>query len=114
MIKKYQVEVAALAQQKILQIAQYIINEYQAPETAYGLVEKLEHELNKLTELPERVVLVDLEPWRSKGIRKYIIGNYIAYIKIFEEEASVRVIAVVPEKMDQREQLRQALSFDTK
>lgn len=113
MIKKYQVEMTTLAQQQILQIAQYIINEYQAPEIAYGIVEKLEHELNKLTQLPERVVLTDLEPWCSKGIRKYIMGNYIAYFKIFEEEASIRVIAVVPEKMDQSEQLTQAILYNT-
>ena len=107
MNRKYIVELTALAQQQILQLAQYIIDKYQEPETADRVVDTLETEITKLDTMPERVVLVEPEPWHSKGVHKYIIGNYIAYFIIVEPEHIVRVTAVVLDRRNQKRQLKQ-------
>ena len=43
---------------------------------------------------------------RSRGLHKYVIGNYIVYFIIVEHDKIVRVMAVVPYKMDQEKQLK--------
>ena len=48
MNKDYSIEVTPLAENQILQIAQYIIEEFQAPETALRVVDRIEQELSKL------------------------------------------------------------------
>ena len=105
MKKGYSVELTTLAEDQILQIAQYIIEEFQAPETAKRVVDKIESELSKLSEMPERIVLVASEPWRSRGVHKYVMGSYIAYFIINESERTVRITAVVLDRMNQKKQL---------
>ena len=106
MSEKYQVEVTPQAEEQIFQIAWYIIEEFQAPETAAKVLDRLEKELNRLEYLPERILLLDEEPWHSRGIHKYVIGNYIAYFVISEPDRIVRVTSVVMEKMNQKKQLK--------
>ena len=47
---------------------------------------------------------------RSRGVVevyiKYVIGNYTVYFIIVEHDKIVRVMAVVPYKMDQEKQLK--------
>ena len=101
----YSVELTPFAENQIIQIAQYIIEEFQAPETALRVVNKIESELSKLAKMPERIVLVASEPWRSRGVHKYVMGSYIAYFMIDESELTVRVTAVVLDRMNQKKQL---------
>ena len=103
--KKYRVELTTLAQQQIIQIASYITNELQAPYAATRLVNKLEAEIAKLDTMPERIILIDEEPWRSKGVHKYIIDEHIVYFIVLEPDYRVRVIAVVMGRMNQKKQL---------
>lgn len=105
MNKDYSIEETPLAENQILQIGQYIIEEFQAPETALRVVDRIEQELSKLKEMPERIVLVASEPWRSRGVHKYIMGSYIAYFIIDDENLIVRITAVVLDRMNQKKQL---------
>ncbi len=105
MKKEYSVELTPLAENQIIQIAQYIIEEFQALETALRVVGKIECELSKLKDMPDRIVLVASEPWRSRGVHKYVIGNYIAYFIIDEADLTVRITAVVLDRMNQKKQL---------
>ena len=78
MSKKYEVEMTPFAGKQLLRMGEYIRNELQAPDAAKRTINYLEAELSKLETMPERVVLIDVEPWRSRGVHKYVIGNYIA------------------------------------
>ena len=104
MSKKYKVELTTLAQEQLLQIAEYIRDELLAPDAAKRTLDRLETEISKLDTMPERIVLVDSEPWNSRGIHKYVIGNYIAYFVIVPD-ATVRVTAVCLGRRDQKKQL---------
>ena len=103
--KEYRVELTTLAREQILQIAHYIKDDLQAPETAEKFVDFLQTEIAKLDTMPERVVLVDEEPWHSRGVHKYIMGHYIAYFIVIEPAGIVRVIAVVLDRRDQHMRL---------
>lgn len=103
--KGYRVELTTLAREQILQIAHYIKDDLQAPETAEKFVDYLQTEIAKLDTMPERVVLVDEEPWHSRGVHKYIMGHYIAYFIVIKPAGIVRVIAVVLDRRDQHRQL---------
>lgn len=103
--KKYKVEMTPLVGKQLLQIAEYIRDELQAPDAAKRTIDYLETELSKLDTMPERVVLIDMEPWRSRGVHKYVMGNYIAYFVILQENI-VRVTAVCLGRQNQKKQLR--------
>ena len=105
MSKKYRVELTTLAQEQIYEITEYIIDNYQAPETADRFLDGLKSELSKLDTMPERAKLIEKEPWHSKGVHKYVIGNYIAYFLIDDSMNIVYVTAVVLDKRNQKKQL---------
>ncbi|MBQ6503337.1 MAG: type II toxin-antitoxin system RelE/ParE family toxin [Flexilinea sp.] len=96
-----------MAQEQVFQIAQYILRKFQDPEAANQIVDRLESAILSLDKMPERVPLADIEPWRSKGLHKFIVGHYIVYFIIMESELRVRVTAVVLGRMDQKIQLDQ-------
>lgn len=79
---------------------------FKSPLSADRFIDKIEGEISKLDTNPDRIVLVEKEPWRSRGLHKYVIGNYIVYFIIVEHDKIVRVMAVVPYKMDQEKQLK--------
>lgn len=106
MADKFTIELTTLAENQILKIAQYIRDEFKSPLSADRFIDKIEGEISKLDTNPDRIVLVEKEPWRSRGLHKYVIGNYIVYFIIVEHDKIVRVMAVVPYKMDQEKQLK--------
>jgi toxin ParE1/3/4 len=83
------------------EIALYIANECCAPEAAQNLLDKLTESMNDLAEMPNRHSLVDQEPWRSAGVRKVIVKNFLIYFWVDEENMKVHVIAVIYEKRNQ-------------
>ncbi len=77
-----------------------------APESAKAIIEMLRNEMGKLSLMPERIKLVDEQPWNSYGIRKKKVKNYYIYFWIDEDAKRVQIIAVIYAKMDQTEQMK--------
>ena len=102
---KYAVELSELAINQLAQIKQYIIEKFNNPDAAERVADRLKAQMGKLSTIPERVVLEDEEPWHSRGVHKYIIGNYIAYFVIDEVSKQVLITAVVLGTRDQKKQL---------
>jgi toxin ParE1/3/4 len=97
----YEVKVTRQAHGQIREIALYIANECCAPEAAQNLLDKLEASINDLAEMPKRHSLVDKEPWRSTGVRKVTVKNFLIYFWVDEENMKVLVTGVIYEKRDQ-------------
>ena len=51
---------------------------------------------------------VEMEPWRSKGVHKYVMGNYTAYFVIDDLSRKVIITAVVLSSREQNAQLNKA------
>lgn len=102
----YEVKVTRQALEQMQEITHYIAHELCAPDAAYDLLDEMEDTINALTDMPKRMPLVDEEPWRTEGVRKALVKNFIIYFWVDDENVKVQVIAVIYEKRDQQEQLK--------
>lgn len=103
----YIVKITMQAQEQMQEIAHYIADSLQAPETALRMLDTLEKEITSLSRFPNRIALTEEEPWRSYGIHKMPVKNYLIYFWIDEIAHKVQVTAVVYGKRDQMQQLSQ-------
>ncbi len=55
--------------------------------------------------MPKRHSLVDEEPWRTEGVRKIVVKNFLIYFWVDNENMRVQVTAVIYAKRDQMVQL---------
>lgn len=101
----YLVHITQFAEHQLRDIRNYIVNELYAPDSANRFLDYLEKELTTLSQLPQRIVLVDEEPWHSEGIHKMVVKNFVAYFWIDEVNMIVHITAVVYKKRDQIKQL---------
>ncbi len=102
---EYTVKITDYASVQLREIFQYIKYSLQAPETALQLLDLLEKQINSLSQFPNRISLTHEEPWRSCGIHKMPVKNYLIYFWIDETVKEVHVTAVIYAKRDQAEQL---------
>ena len=88
------------------EIAHYISYDLMAPEAADNLLDDLKASILKLSVLPKKYSLIEEEPWRSEGVRKIVVKNFLVYYWIDEEYNKVQVTAVIYSKRDQIKQLK--------
>lgn len=79
----------------------YISKVLLEPEIARRWSDRIRKEILTLDQMPLRYPLVDEEPWRTEGIRKMPVGNFIVYYWVSEETATVWITAVVYGRRDQ-------------
>ena len=107
-MKQWSVRLTSSARQDLKDIGGYIKYNLREPETSKKTVRTLRTEIKNLNELPERCELMQTEPWTSKGVRKLIIGNYIALYVVIPERSAVSVIRVAHGSRDIEAVLREA------
>ena len=56
--------------------------------------------------MPRRFPLVDEEPWRTEGIHKMTVDNFIVYYWVNDDTETVWITAVVYGRRDQLAALR--------
>ena len=94
-MKEYSIKITTQAYNQLLAIRDYIAEELFAPMAARNTMAALKTGIKSLATMPERVKLVDEEPWRRKGIRKLSIKKYYVYFRIDEEKDVIHVIAII-------------------
>lgn len=107
MEKTYIVKITSQAEEQIQEIIYYITNELKAPNAALHLLNTLENTFLSLSNFPQRVALIDEEPWHTNGIHRLIVKNFLIYFWIDEDNAKVQITAVIYAKRDQLHQLSQ-------
>ncbi len=103
---KYEIKVTRQALEQMREIAHYISYDLMAPEAADNLLDDLKASILKLFVLPKKYPLIEEEPWRSEGVRKIVVKNFLVYYWIDEEYNKVQVTAVIYSKRDQIKQLK--------
>lgn len=103
---KYEIKVTRQALEQMREIAHYISYDLMAPEAADNLLDDLKASILKLSVLPKKYPLIEEEPWRSEGVRKIVVKNFLVYYWIDEEYNKVQVTAVIYSKRDQINQLK--------
>lgn len=107
MDKTYNVKITSQAESDMQEIIYYITHELKAPEAALHLLDALEDSFSSLEHFPQRVALIDEEPWRTKGIHRLPVKNFLVYFWIDEDNMKVQITAVIYGKRDQLRQLSQ-------
>lgn len=107
MDKTYTVKITSQAEEQMQEIVHYISRELKAPEAALHLLDALEKSFTSLTHFPQRVALINEEPWYTNGIHRLPIKNFLVYFWIDEDNLRVQVTAVIYEKRNQLHQLSQ-------
>ena len=76
-----------------------------APDAADNLLDKMKVEITKLSSFPKKHALIDEEPWRTEGVRKIVVKNFLIYYWVDDENNRVQVITVIYSRRDQIRQL---------
>lgn len=97
----YQVTLTPQAIEQIGQISSYIKYTLQEPQTANRWADCLQKEIAELHFMPSRYPLTDEEPWRTNGIHKMPVKNFLVYYLVDEENKTVSVTAVIYGRRDQ-------------
>ena len=50
-----------------------------ASDAADNLFDKMKAEITKLSSFPKKHALIDEEPWRTEGVRKIVVKNFLIY-----------------------------------
>ena len=97
----YSVKLTPHAIVQIQQTIAYISKVLLVPEAAAAWADYLQKEIATLDSMPARYPLTEEEPWRSKGIRKMPVKNFLVYYLIDEVKKTVWITAVVYGRRDQ-------------
>ena len=107
---KYKVKITPQASEQMYEIFNYISNTLGEPVAAERLLDELRESTLSLGIMPKRIALIDEEPWKSHGVHKMPVKNFIVYFWINEELKEVHIIAVIYGRRDQLEQIKTAWS----
>ena len=105
-MKHYQIHITRQAEEQMREIARYIAVELQNPDAAEGLLDALGESMQSLCVFPAKLPLVLEEPWRSEGIHRMSVKNFLFYFWIDEENERVQITGVVYEKRNQKKFLK--------
>ena len=100
---EYSVELLASAEEDLSNIYNYILNDLQSEINAKRIITNLETEIYKLNLMPESFRLYEYEPWRSKGLRHFPVGNYEIFYIVDTDKKKVFVLNVLYGKMNFQE-----------
>jgi toxin ParE1/3/4 len=105
--KTYIVKITTQAEEQLQAIVKYIASELKVSKAALRLLDEIESSISSLSQFPQRVALTEEEPWRSTGIHKMPVKNFLVYFWIDEENRKVQVTAIIYGRRDQIKQLSQ-------
>lgn len=91
MDKTYNVKITSQAEEQMQEITYYIAHELKAPDAALNLLNTLEHSIASLSQYPQRVALINEEPWHTKGIHRLPVKNFLIYFWIDNKNMKVQV-----------------------
>lgn len=105
-MSSYEVIMTPDATEDLIKLKNYISDVLLAPQTALKYIRLIRKEIEGLCEFPERIKLVDDEPWRSKGLRKTKYKNFFIYFRIDESVKRVYILNIIYARRDQLKLLK--------
>ena len=108
----YKVKLTNTALGQLKDTIGYISKVLLEPEIARSWSDRIKKEILSLDHMPFRCPLVEEEPWRTEGIHKMTVDNFIVYYWINEATCTVWVTAVIYGRRDQIAVLRNMPKHD--
>ena len=84
------------AKKDLRNIFRYISEELLDPENAAGQAERIMTAIRKLDTMPNRNRLYEEEPWHSRGLRFFPVGNYLVFYKTDDETIDFSNVKIEP------------------
>ena len=103
----YEVTLTPEAKHDLREIYRYIAVDLQSEQNANGQLDRLEENILKLDEMPERFRVYDREPWSSRNLRVMPVDNYLVFYIPDHEEQVVHIMRVMYRGRDVSRQLHQ-------
>lgn len=91
MSEAYRVFYAETALNDLREIYAYIAFSLQAPQAAKDEINRLMGAARSLDILPSRHELVGWEPWKSMGMHKFPVDNFVIFYTVHEAEMKVDI-----------------------
>ena len=91
----YDVFYTAKARDDMEEIYEYIAFSLQEPVTAGKLYNSIIAAVHTLENFPMRNALYENEPWRSRGLRKLSVKNFLVFYTVNEEKNAVNIIRIM-------------------
>ncbi len=91
----YEVRLTPEAKHDLWEIYRYIAVELRSEQSANGQLERLEENILKLDEMPERFRVYCREPWRSRNLRVMPVDNYLVFYIPNHQIKTVTVLRVM-------------------
>ena len=101
--QEYDVILLPSAEDDLRNIYIYISNDLQSEINAKRNIARLETEISKLNFMPEGFRLYEYEPWHSKGLRHFPVGNYEIFYIVDKDKKKVFVWNILYGKMNFQE-----------
>ena len=109
MMKQYIVEISEPALQDMSDIYEYIAETLCVPDIAMKQYDRIANAILSLDQFPERIKLMDAEPWHSMQMRKMPIDNY--YVIFMVQNEKVIVTNVIYSASDFERKLTEAFDI---
>ena len=93
------------AKEQIRLTRDYIRTKLNNKPAANNWLAEIETAINGLAIFPEAYPELAREPWKSKGIRKRVVGAFNLYYKFDKINSMISILAVIYGKRDQLRQL---------
>jgi plasmid stabilization system protein ParE len=97
---KYRVCVSEPAEDDLREIVRYISLQLESPQTALEMMETINNNLSKLSDMPYVYPAVRDDRLASMGYRRMSIKNYIAFFTVDENEKVVDVERIIHARRD--------------
>lgn len=91
----YSVIYSPKAMDDLREIYSHIAFTLLVPDTAKGQVNRIRKEIRSLDFMPLRHPVVDWEPWKSMGMHKLPVDNFVIFYTVDEIAMTVTVIRIV-------------------
>lgn len=95
MSEQYRIQYSPAALDDLKDIYAYLAYELKAPSTAKNQVNRINAEMGSLDFMPCRYEQVDWEPWKSMGMRKVPVNNFVVFYKVDLDAMTVTVLRIV-------------------
>lgn len=78
-MSQWNVKLSPEFKQEVREIYSYIANTLLVPETALKQIDRIIKAVESLNEKPHRNPLYEREPWKSRGLRKLVVDNFVVF-----------------------------------
>lgn len=96
----YAVCISHEAEEDLRGIYAYITFNLLSPKNARGQIDRMEKAIQSLDHFPMRHRLINLEPWKSRGLRFMACDSFLIFYFVREEKPEVVVSRVLYGKRD--------------